>query len=284
MKLIRFGEFRKEKPGVLTKDGKRKDCSTLFKDWNNDFFNCGGFEKLKSIDINELPDVSDDVRWGSPIPRPGKIMGIGLNYHEHVKEISSKLPKEPLLFMKGTNTNVGPNDNIVIPRNSRQTDYEIELGIIIGKDCRYLDSEKESENYIAGYVISHDVSEREFQKERGGQFCKGKSCDNFNPTGPFLATVDEIENPLDLNMILKVNGEIRQNGNTGNMIFKPNYIVYYLSQFMTLEAGDLISTGTPSGVALGMEIDGFLKPGDVVELKIEKLGKQRSLCVDYTEA
>ena len=283
MKLIRFGEFRKEKPGVLTKDGKRKDCSALFKDWNNDFFNYGGFEKLKSIDINELPDVSDDVRWGSPIPRPGKIMGIGLNYHEHVKEISSKLPKEPLLFMKGTNTNVGPNDNIVIPRNSRQTDYEIELGIIIGKDCRYLDSEKESENYIAGYVISHDVSEREFQKERGGQFCKGKSCDNFNPTGPFLATADEIENPLDLNMILKVNGEIRQNGNTGNMIFKPNYIVYYLSQFMTLEAGDLISTGTPSGVALGMEIDGFLKPGDVVELKIEKLGKQRSLCVDYTE-
>ena len=283
MKLIRFGEFRKEKPGVLTEDGKRKDCSVLFKDWDNDFFNDGGLEKLKNININVLPDVSDDVRWGSPVPRPGKIMGIGLNYHEHVKETSSKLPKEPLLFMKGTNTNVGPNDNIIIPRNSKQTDYEIELGIIIGKDCRYLDSKEESGNYIAGYVISNDVSEREFQKERGGQFCKGKSCDNFNPTGPFLATADEIENPLDLNMILKVNGEIRQNGNTGNMIFKPNYIVYYLSQFMTLEAGDLISTGTPSGVALGMEKDGFLKPGDVVELKIEKLGKQKSLCVDYAE-
>jgi 2,4-didehydro-3-deoxy-L-rhamnonate hydrolase len=283
MKLIRFGEFRKEKPGILTENGKRKDCSALFKDWNNDFFNNDGLNKLKNINTNDLPDVLENVRWGSPISRPGKVMCIGLNYHEHVKETGSKLPKEPMLFMKGTNTTVGPCDNIIIPKNSEKTDYEIELGIVIGKDCRYLDSVNDVKDYIAGYVISNDVSERDFQKEHSGQFCKGKSCDNFNPVGSFLATADEIENPTNLNMTLKVNGEIRQNSNTGDMIFKPDFIVYYLSQFMTLEAGDLVSTGTPSGVALGMKSDGYLKPGDVVELEIEKLGRQKSICIDYSE-
>ena len=283
MKLIRFGEFKKEKPGILFNNGVRKDCSAFFEDWNNSFFNKGGLNKLENIDINSLPDVSDNERWGSPIPRPGKVLCIGLNYYAHAKETGSKLPEEPLLFMKGSNATVGPNDNIIIPKNSRQTDYEIELAIIIGKDCRYLHSVKEAENHIAGYTVSNDVSEREFQQNRSGQFCKGKSCDNFNPIGPFLATADEINDPCNLNMILKVNGEIRQNSNTKDMIFKPDFIVYYLSQFMTLEAGDLISTGTPSGVALGMKTNGYLKSGDLVELEIEKLGKQKSLCTNCSE-
>jgi len=283
MKLIRFGKFRKEKPGILTDDGKRKDCSDLFNDWDNEFFNNGGLEKLKNINVNELPDVSENERLGSPVPRPGKVMCIGLNYHAHVKETGSKLPKEPLLFMKASNATVGPHDNIIIPKNSRQTDYEIELGIVIGSDCRYLNSVDEAKGFIAGYLISNDVSEREFQIHRSGQFCKGKSCDNFNPVGPFLVTSDEVGNPNDLKMTLKVNGEVRQDSNTGDMVFKPDYIVYYLSQFMTLEAGDLISTGTPSGVALGMKTDGYLKPGDIVELEIEKLGKQKSICIDYSE-
>ena len=283
MKLIRFGDFRKEKPGILTEDGKRKDCSTLFNDWDNNFFKNGGLLKLQKNNLNELADVPEDARWGSPVSRPGKIMCIGLNYHAHAKETGMNAPKEPLLFMKGTNTNVGPFDNIIIPRNSKQTDYEIELGIVIGRDCKYLNSIDEVKDYTAGYLISNDVSEREFQKEHSGQFCKGKSCDNFHPVGPFLATKEEINDPNNLNMTLKVNGCIRQNSNTKDMIFKPDFIIYYLSQFMTLEAGDIVSTGTPSGVALGMKTNGYLTAGDVVELEIEKLGCQKSVCIDYSK-
>ncbi|MCF7791321.1 MAG: fumarylacetoacetate hydrolase family protein [Victivallales bacterium] len=283
MKLIRFGNPGKEKPGIITGDGKRIDCSSVFHDWDNSFFNKSGLEKVKDMNFEGLPEVPDRERWGAPVPRPGKILCIGLNYHAHAKETGAVLPKEPMLFMKGTNAAAGPYDNIIIPKNSRRTDYEVELGVVIGKDCRYLDSVEQAPNYIAGYVISNDVSEREFQKDHSGQFCKGKSCDNFNPIGPFLATADEISDSCSLNMTLKVNGEVRQNSNTSDMIFKPDFIVYYLSQFMTLEAGDLISTGTPSGVALGMEEDGYLKPGDIVELQIEKLGKQKSVCIDYSQ-
>ena len=283
MKLIRFGEFKNEKPGILTENGVYKDCSAFFEDWDNEFFNNGGIEKLKNIEIDSLPDLDKNIRLGSPIPRPGKVLCIGLNYHEHAKETNSKLPKEPLLFMKASNATVGPNDNIIIPKNSKQTDYEIELGVVIGKNCKNLNSVDEVKKYVAGYVISNDVSEREFQKDHSGQFCKGKSCDNFNPVGPYLVTEDEIDDPCNLNMILKVNGEVRQNSSTEDMIFKPDFIVYYLSLFMTLEAGDLISTGTPSGVAMGMSCDGYLKSGDIVELEIEKLGRQNCTCINYSE-
>ncbi len=278
MKLIRFGEFRKEKPGILTDNGIRRDCSTFFDDWNYDFFQNGGLDKLAVINIDQFPIVDENIRWGACITRPGKVVCIGLNYRDHVAETGMKMPKEPAIFMKGTNTVVGPYDNILIPKNSKKTDWEIELGVIIKKDCRYLNSEKDASDYIAGYTISNDVSEREFQIERGGQWTKGKSCDTFNPVGPFLATPDELKNINDLKMKLSVNGSVRQNGNTGNMVFDPHYIVYYLSQFMTLEAGDLISTGTPCGVGMGMKPQQFLKNGDIVELKIDGLGKQRQIC------
>ena len=278
MKLIRFGEFRKEKPGILTDNGIRRDCSTFFDDWNYDFFQNGGLDKLAVINIDQFPIVDENIRWGACITRPGKVVCIGLNYRDHVAETGMKMPNEPAIFMKGTNTVVGPYDNILIPKNSKKTDWEIELGVIIKKDCRYLNSEKDASDYIAGYTISNDVSEREFQIERGGQWTKGKSCDTFNPVGPFLATPDELKNINDLKMKLSVNGSVRQNGNTGNMVFDPHYIVNYLSQFMTLEAGDLISTGTPCGVGMGMHPQQFLKDGDIVELKIDGLGKQRQIC------
>ena len=278
MKLIRFGEFRKEKPGILTDNGTRKDCSAFFNDWNYDFFQNGGLDKLSAINEDQFPNVEKNARWGSCIARPGKVVCIGLNYRDHVAETGMKMPKEPAIFMKGTNTVVGPYDNILIPKNSKKTDWEIELGIIIKKDCRYLSSEEESVDYIAGHTISHDVSEREFQIERGGQWTKGKSCDTFNPIGPFLATSNELNNINNLSMKLSLNGILRQNGNTKNMVFAPQYIIYYLSQFMTLEAGDLISTGTPHGVGMGMKPQMFLKDNDIVELEIEGLGKQRQIC------
>jgi len=278
MKLIRFGKFRKEKPGILTDGGIRRDCSVFFDDWNYDFFQNDGLNKLAAMDIEQFPVVDENVRRGACIARPGKVVCIGLNYLDHVKETGARTPEEPVIFMKGTNTVVGPYDDILIPKNSKKTDWEIELGVIIKKDCGYLKSEKEADGYIAGYTISHDVSEREFQIERGGQWTKGKSCDTFNPVGPFLATPDEVGNVNDLKMKLSVNGIIRQNGNTGNMVFGPHYIVYYLSQFMTLEAGDLISTGTPHGVGMGMKPQMFLKDSDIVELEIDGLGKQRQIC------
>ena len=283
MKLIRFGNVGEEKPGILLDNGVRKDCSELFRDWNNSFFKSKGIEKLKQIDAASLPDVLQDERWAAPIARPGKTMCIGLNYFAHAKETGSQLPDEPMLFMKATSSIVGPNDNIIIPKSSRKTDYEIELAAVISRDCRYLDSADEADNYIAGYLISNDVSERDFQFKKSGQFCKGKSCDSFNPLGPFLLTADVISDPCSLEMTLSVNGEIRQHSSTSDMIFKPNQIIHYLSQYMTLEAGDLISTGTPSGVALGMTEDGYLKDGDLVELAIERLGKQKTYCIDYTK-
>ena len=280
MKLIRFGGFKKEKPGILTNDGIRRDCSAFFSDWNYDFFQNDGLNKLAGMDVQDFPVVDETIRWGAPIARPGKVVCIGLNYMDHIKETGASIPKEPLIFMKGTNSVIGPYDNILIPKNSTKTDWEIELGVIIKKDCRYLNSEAEADDYIAGYTISHDVSERDFQKEHGGQWCKGKSCDTFNPVGPFLATSDEIKDVSNLNMCLSVNGIKRQNSNTKMMIFNPRFLVHYLSQFMTLEAGDLLSTGTPHGVGMGMKPQTFLKDGDTVELKIEGLGSQKQICKD----
>jgi 2-keto-4-pentenoate hydratase/2-oxohepta-3-ene-1,7-dioic acid hydratase in catechol pathway len=283
MRLIRFGEVTKEKPGILRADGKRIDLSGEFPDWNEKFFESGGLDRLHSILKHSSPEAFPEVpsaeRWAAPIARPGKVICIGLNYSDHAKESGMPIPTEPVVFMKAANTVVGPYDPVLIPRGSKKTDWEVELGVVIGKRTRYLANTEEAHNYIAGYCISHDVSEREFQLERGGQWTKGKSCDNFNPLGPWLSTPDELPRPDSLAMVLRVNGEIRQSGNTATMIFKVEEIVRYLSQFMTLEAGDLISTGTPPGVGLGMKPPKYLEPGDVVELEIQGLGSQKQFCV-----
>jgi len=281
MKLVRFGDVGNEKPGIITGNGKRKDLSAVFRDWDREFFQNGGIERLRKMlpDVSQFPDVPDEVRWASCIARPGKVICIGLNYSDHATESGMAIPSEPIVFQKGTNTVVGPYDNIVIPRKGEKTDWEVELGLVIGKDARYLNTIEEAGAYIAGYCISHDVSERAFQLERGGQWTKGKSCDNFNPLGPYLATPDEVKDVHNLQLFLMVNGRQMQMGNTGNMIFNCYNLVHYLSQFMTLEAGDLISTGTPPGVGLGMKPAQYLKEGDTVELMIEGLGSQKQKCV-----
>ncbi|HEY1922860.1 MAG TPA: fumarylacetoacetate hydrolase family protein [Tepidisphaeraceae bacterium] len=284
MKLIRFGNFRKEKPGVELAPGVRKDCSGYFADWNGDFFTDNGLWRLaallKSANGKQLPDVPADARIGAPIARPGKVICIGLNYSDHAAESGMEVPKEPIVFMKGNNTVVGPYDDILIPRGSKKTDWEVELGIVIGAETRYLDSPAAAAKRIAGYCISNDVSERAFQLERGGQWTKGKSCDTFNPLGPWLVTSDEVSDPNNLAMTLDVNRQRMQSGNTKTMVFNSAVLVHYLSQFMTLEAGDLISTGTPPGVGLGMKPPRYLKAGDVVELSIDGLGRQRQVCRD----
>lgn len=284
MRLIRYGEPGYEKPGLLIQ-GKRKDCSNYFKDWDHYFFQNDGLRGLSYfLKTNpHLEDIAESARWASCVARPGKIIGIGLNYKDHAREINSPLPKEPIIFLKASNCISGPYDNIVIPKNSKKTDWEIELGIVVEKTVRYLQSPEEAKKYIAGYTISHDISEREFQLERGGQWSKGKSCDTFNPLGPFLATADEIPQAKNLGLELKVNGEVRQSGNTSDMIFDAEFLVYYISQFMTLEAGDVISSGTPAGVGLGMKPPAFLQAGDWVELAITGLGNQRQKCVNYIQ-
>lgn len=282
MKLIRFGEPGKEKPGIIDIYGKRKDVSHLFKDWDRECFQKYGLKEIINTIKNtpSLPDVPENVRWASCVARPGKVLCIGLNYSDHARESGMDIPIEPIVFQKGANTVVGPFDNILIPKKSTKTDWEVELGIVIGKDARYLSSVEDAKEYIAGYSISHDVSEREFQLDRGGQWTKGKSSDNFNPLGPFLATVDEINDVNNLRISLFLNGKQMQLGNTSLMIFNCCYLIHYLSQFMTLEAGDLINTGTPPGVGLGLKPAQYLKEGDVVELSIEGLGYQKQKCVN----
>lgn len=278
MKLVRFGQLGKEKPGVLLASGQRKDCSAFERDFDHAFFAGGGLSRLRKLVEergDELPDVDPNERWGACVARPYKVVCVGLNYRDHAAESGMEPPKEPVLFMKATNTVVGPYDDVLIPRGSTKTDWEVELGVVIGKDARYLPSRDAAFEYIAGYCISHDVSEREFQLERSGQWTKGKSCDTFNPIGPFLATPDEIGDVGNLELTLSVNGERRQTGNTKTMIFDVLFLVHYISQFMTLEAGDLITTGTPPGVGMGMKPPRYLKAGDVVELTITGLGTQR---------
>jgi len=278
MRLIRFGPRGQEKPGIVDAAGRRRDLSAHFSQWDAEFFASGGLQRLGQIlrtDSDALPTIPEDVRWGAPITRPGKIICIGLNYSDHAAESGMPIPEEPIVFLKAANTVVGPYDDVLIPRGSEKTDWEVELGVIIGKEARYLNSAEDTSAYIAGYTISHDVSERAFQLERGGQWTKGKSCDTFNPLGPWLATPDEIADPSSLHMRLWVNGTQRQQGNTATMIFSAANLVHYLSQFMTLEPGDLISTGTPPGVGLGMKPPRYLSAGDVVELEIEHLGRQR---------
>ena len=282
MKLIRFGEPGKEKPGIIDENNRRKDLSGAFKDWDRDFFRNDGLKSLETF-LGKNPvlkDVEEHIRWGACVARPGKVICIGLNYSDHAAESGMAIPTEPIVFQKAANTVVGPYDDILIPRNSTKTDWEVELAVVMGKDARYLNSVENSKHFIAGYCMANDVSERAFQLERGGQWTKGKSCDNFNPLGPFMSTANEIGNIRDLSMSLSVNGALKQKGNTRFMIFDVYFIVHYLSQFMTMEAGDLILTGTPPGVGLGMNPQQFLKQGDVVELAVEQLGMQRQTCTN----
>jgi 2,4-didehydro-3-deoxy-L-rhamnonate hydrolase len=280
MKLFRFGPKGSERPGIELDDGTRKDASALFSDWNGAFFANGGVAKLSSLasEFTRLPDVPVNPRIGSCVARPWKVICVGLNYSDHAQESGMAIPSEPVIFMKASNTVIGPYDDVHIPRHSRKTDWEVELGVVIGRECRYLESEADALAAVAGYSVSHDVSEREFQLERGGQWVKGKSCDTFNPLGPLLVTADSIPDPQNLEMWLTVNGVTRQRGNTRTMIFSVAKVVHYISQFMTLEPGDVISTGTPPGVGLGQKPPVYLQPGDVVELGISHLGSQRQLC------
>lgn len=274
MKLLRFGDRGKEKPGVEF-EGIRFDCSKFFKDWDREFFQSGGLESLqKVLNTETLNNVKDTKRWGAPIARPGMVICVGLNYSDHAKESGMDAPSEPILFMKPTNTVAGPFDPVIIPDGAEKVDWEVELGIVLAKDIYKLQDEKEAMDAIAGFTIVNDLSERAFQLESGGQWVKGKGVPGFCPVGPYLVTKDEIEDVLNLSMTLNIDDEKMQDGNTSTMIFSPAHIVHYISQFMLLEAGDLISTGTPPGVGLGMNPQRYLKAGETVTLEIEGLGKQ----------
>jgi 2,4-diketo-3-deoxy-L-fuconate hydrolase len=283
MKLIRFGERGQEKPGVLLKDGTRIDASALGLDYNEAFFADGGLSDLDlwlRKEALSAPRVAPTVRLGAPVCRPSKIICIGLNYRDHAAETKQEPPKEPVLFFKATTSLVGPNDDLVRPRNATKVDWEVELAVIIGKRALYV-SQEDALAHVAGFALHNDYSERHFQLERGGQWVKGKSADTFAPLGPFLATPDEVPNVGRLGMWLKVNGEFRQNSSTANMIFGVPTLVSYVSQFMTLLPGDVISTGTPAGVGLGMNPPTYLKAGDLVELGIEGLGESRQQVKEY---
>lgn len=283
MKLIRFGEPGQEKPGVLLKDGSRIDVSAIGSDYDESFFGKGGLKQLETWlkkNAATAPKVSPTVRLAPPICRPSKIVCIGLNYRDHAAETKAEPPKEPVLFFKATTSLMGPNDALVMPRNSSKVDWEVELAVIIGKRALYIEK-KNALDYVAGYALHNDYSERSFQLERGGQWVKGKSADTFAPLGPFLATPDEIPNVGNLKMWLMVNGTSRQNSSTANMIFDVATLVSYVSEFMTLLPGDMISTGTPAGVGLGMNPPVYLKAGDIVELGIENLGESRQRVTAY---
>ena len=280
MKLIRFGKEGQEKPGIHL-EGKNYDLSAFIRDYDESFFEQNGLQKLAGI-VNEekLPLINDGQRVGSPIARPSKILCIGLNYAKHAKETGAAIPTEPILFMKSTSSLTGPFDNIIIPKNSEKTDWEVELGVVIGKKASYV-SEEEAMDYVAGYVLHNDVSERAFQLERGGTWDKGKGCDSFAPLGPWLVTKDEIQNPHRLRLWLSLNGKMMQDSNTDDLIFNIPQLISYSSQFMTLLPGDVISTGTPAGVGLGFSPNIYLKPGDVVELGIDGLGSSKQTVVAY---
>jgi 2-keto-4-pentenoate hydratase/2-oxohepta-3-ene-1,7-dioic acid hydratase in catechol pathway len=273
VKLARVGEPGAERPVAVLDDGRLVDLSSVTTDIDPEFVASVAAGNVPALD--DLPTVGAG-RYGPPLNRPGKIVCIGMNYHEHAAEVGAPTPTEPVVFMKAPDTVVGPDDTVLVPRNSVKTDWEVELGVVIGRTARYLGSREEALEHVAGYVLSHDVSEREFQLDRGGQWDKGKNCETFNPLGPWLVTADEVGDPQALGLRLWVNGEAKQNGSTADMVFGVGEIVRYLSQFMTLYPGDLINTGTPAGVALGQpEPKPYLRAGDVVELEIDRLGRQR---------
>lgn len=279
VKLLRVGPYGGERPAVLDGDGRPRDLSGALRgaDFDGPFFAGGGVERVRAaLADGDLP-VLEGVgrRIGAPIARPGKVVCIGLNYRDHAEESGLPVPAEPVVFMKAPQTVIGPFDEVLIPRNSMKTDWEVELAVVIGETARYLDSRESALDAVAGYAISNDVSEREFQLERGGQWDKGKSCETFNPLGPWLVTADEIADPQSLGLRLWVNGEPRQDGGTKDMIFDVAEIIRYLSWFMVLEPGDVINTGTPAGVALGLPSQPYLKQGDVMALEIDGLGRQQ---------
>jgi len=275
MKLLRVGNKGTEKPAVLDKKGKIRDISSHIKDLNPDHLNFENILKLKNIDLEKLPELPNSDRVGSCIVKPGKFVAIGLNYSDHAAETGAKVPSEPIVFMKATSSINGPNDDIEISSNSKKLDWEVELGIVIGRDTKNI-SEKEAPNHILGYCLINDISEREWQIEKMGQWVKGKSHDTFGPIGPYLVTQDEIPDINNLSMSLDVNGKRMQTGNTGTMIFNVFFIVSYLSKYMSLQPGDVITTGTPPGVGMGKKPQVFLKAGDKMRLSIEHLGEQNS--------
>lgn len=284
MKLIRWRNGSQAATGVIIQE-EYYDTSAFGEDYNEQFFENNGLDRLqKFVESNKskLPKLSKDIRLASPVARPSKIICIGLNYADHAKETNAPIPKEPIIFFKSTTALTGPNDDVIIPKNSKKTDWEVELAVVVGRKASYVE-ENDALNYIAGYCLHNDLSEREFQLERNGQWVKGKSCDTFAPLGPFLAAPDEMGDVNNLRLWLKVNGQVMQDGNTSNFIFKIPFLISYVSQFMTLLPGDIISTGTPAGVGLGMTPPVYLKPGDVVELGIDGLGTSRQNVKAYQQ-
>jgi len=280
MKTLRYREGNSVKPGILDKEGKIRDASGIVDDWDNTTVSVEKLHSVQSVDLSSLLIVDDDVSIAPCVRKEsiGKFICIGLNYSDHAEETGMEVPPEPIMFMKATSAVIGPNDDVIIPKNSFKSDWEVELGVIIGKEAKYI-SEEQSQDHIAGYCVVNDLSERAFQIERSGQWVKGKSCDTFGPIGPYLVTKDEVVDPQNLKMWLDVNGKRMQDGTTSTMVYGVNFLVSYLSQFMSLQPGDIISTGTPPGVGMGMKPQVFLKPGDVMRLGIEGLGEQKQMTV-----
>ena len=278
MKLLRVGEKGKETPAILDENNKVRDISSQIKDLNPDYLNFETLSKLKNLDLTKLPEIDNSVRIGACVSKPGKFVAIGLNYSDHAKETGAKTPAEPIVFMKATSSISGPNDDIVKAKNSNKLDWEVELGFVVGKETKNI-TEEEAPNHILGYCIVNDISEREWQIEKMGQWVKGKSGDTFGPTGPYIVTKDEISDINNLNLILEVNEKKMQNGNTKNMIYNTNFLLSYLSKFMSLQPGDIVTTGTPAGVGMGMKPQVFLKSGDKIKLSIDNLGEQNSKVV-----
>ena len=280
MKTLRYREGNSVKPGIVDKEGKIRDASSIVDDWDNTSVTVEKLHSVQSMDLSSLPVVDNNVSIAPCVCKKsiGKFICIGLNYSDHAEETGMEVPPEPIMFMKATSAVIGPNDDVIIPKNSFKSDWEVELGVIIGKEAKYI-SEDQSQDHIAGYCVVNDLSERAFQIERSGQWVKGKSCDTFGPIGPYLVTKDEVVDPQNLKMWLDVNGKRMQDGSTSTMVYGVNFLVSYLSQFMSLQPGDIISTGTPPGVGMGMKPQVFLKPGDVMRLGIEGLGEQKQMTV-----
>ena len=280
MKTLRYREGNSVKPGIVDKEGKIRDASSIVDDWDNTTVTVEKLHSIQSADLSSLPVVDNNVSIAPCVCKQsiGKFICIGLNYSDHAKETGMEVPPEPIMFMKATSAVTGPNDDVIIPKNSFKSDWEVELGVIIGKEAKYI-SEDQSQDHIAGYCVVNDLSERAFQIEHSGQWVKGKSCDTFGPIGPYLVTKDEVADPQNLKMWLDVNGKHMQDGSTSTMVYGVNFLVSYLSQFMSLQPGDIISTGTPPGVGMGMKPQVFLKPGDVMCLGIEGLGEQKQKTV-----
>ena len=280
MKILRYREDNSVKPGIVDKEGKIRDVSSIVDDWDHTTLTVKKLHSVQSMDLLSLPVVDNNVSIAPCVCKEsiGKFICIGLNYSDHAEETGMEVPPEPIMFMKATSAVIGPNDDVIIPKNSFKSDWEVELGVIIGKEAKYI-SEDQSQDHIAGYCVVNDLSERAFQIERSGQWVKGKSCDTFGPIGPYLVTKDEIADPQNLKMWLDVNGKRMQDGSTSTMVYGVNFLVSYLSQFMSLQPGDIISTGTPPGVGMGMKPQVFLKPGDVMRLGIEGLGEQKQTTV-----